>query len=485
MKKLLTLILALVMVFSLSVPAMAEDGDGTDDTTAPVLDDNGDSADAPVTGTYTPLADANEVYSVDIAWGSMAFTYDAGKFLTVWNPETHQYDKTPVENNVAKWTYDKDANVVTVTNRSNLAVNVVVVASISDAYKPATDGGKGVTVTVGNPSFTLGSAAEGATYDEPGTADSQQATITLSGALAQDAATEQGTVIGGITTYITSTPFDAILTDSTVASTSLSCESEENPGTAENPYLIQSAADLLYLCDNTSLQNNFGGIYFKLTTDIMVTASTWKPIAGFKGTFDGGNHTISGTLACTDYAGVFSSLYGTVENLTVSATVSTSWTVDLWMGGIASNTYLGSTISNCTFSGTIEQPNTEAGCNAVIGGIAGVCYGSITDCFNTGIVNGPDIQAGTNEYEAYHTVAYVGGIAGIVAGTGSVTGCTHSGDIIQGNNDVGGTSVYYGSIVGELYNGTVCSCNKATTNLELNKIGSGEVTDCTGHETTE
>ena len=52
------------------------------------------------------------VISVDVTWGSMEFTYNVGD----WDPDTHQYE--------GGWTCDEDENKITVTNNSNIAIDV-------------------------------------------------------------------------------------------------------------------------------------------------------------------------------------------------------------------------------------------------------------------------------------------------------------------------------------------------------------------------
>ena len=45
----------------------------------------------PVTATYSDSTQHDIIYSVDISWGDMQFTYNASPKET-WNPATHTYD---------------------------------------------------------------------------------------------------------------------------------------------------------------------------------------------------------------------------------------------------------------------------------------------------------------------------------------------------------------------------------------------------------
>lgn len=136
MKKLLTIALTLALTLCLAVPAFA-----TDDS---IKTDNG-TASVTVNGTYNAGSTAAEVISVDVAWGSMSFTYNdtvQGK----WNDKTHDYDDV-VE---AHWTCETDANKITVTNHSNTAVeaqltfakaeNTNIVGSFTENVGTANDG---------------------------------------------------------------------------------------------------------------------------------------------------------------------------------------------------------------------------------------------------------------------------------------------------------------------------------------------------------
>ena len=154
MKKIIAIALALVLTLALAVTCLAAE--------VPAAQ-NGD-----VKATYATGATADTVYSVNVAFGDMAFTYTAESEGT-WNPETHAFDdKTP-----AAWTCTENQNKVTVTNHSNAAVNVTV------TYAKAT-GYEGITGTVANDTFTLATAVGTAKAEAP----TNTATLTLDGALA-------------------------------------------------------------------------------------------------------------------------------------------------------------------------------------------------------------------------------------------------------------------------------------------------------------
>lgn len=115
MKKLLSLILSLVMILSLSVSAFA----------ASDLDKAAD-----VKGTYNADTTGGVVYSVDITWSDLSFTYNAAVKGT-WNPETHTYEGAQE----AGWA---DGNgTITVTNHSNAAITAASAYTAAAGYESA------------------------------------------------------------------------------------------------------------------------------------------------------------------------------------------------------------------------------------------------------------------------------------------------------------------------------------------------------------
>lgn len=122
------------------------------------------SVSADVTVDYqTSTSDTTTVvYSVDVEWKDVAFTYNAG--TTKWNPEQHDYSAS---GNDASW-IDDDGEVI-VTNHSNAAVAVTV------SFDSAANGT--ASVDVANGTFTL----ESAVGKDTTAADSKTATLTANG----------------------------------------------------------------------------------------------------------------------------------------------------------------------------------------------------------------------------------------------------------------------------------------------------------------
>ena len=160
MKKLLITAAALAMLASLPMTALAE---------KETLGENG-SRKIDVQAKYVDGVTTQDVYSVDVEWGAMQFTYNVSGTKT-WNPSDHSYS-TPTDS--PQWT--ADGNTVTVTNHSNQPVEV---AFRFDKDAAVTEE---ITGSFDKTSATLAAGVEG-DYDN---ADSVTAALTLSGALGSD-----------------------------------------------------------------------------------------------------------------------------------------------------------------------------------------------------------------------------------------------------------------------------------------------------------
>ena len=120
---------------------------------------------------------------------------------------------------------------------------------------------------------------------------------------------------------------------------SLQSESDEGSfaggtGTADDPYQIATADDLLEFADKVNNQDQTSA-WAELTADIDLSeicseeeGDSWTPIGNedhlYTGTFDGNGKTISGLNINNDYRGLFGYVgnTGTVQNLSVSGSVS-------------------------------------------------------------------------------------------------------------------------------------------------------------------
>lgn len=174
MKKIFTVIIALAMVMSMSLTAFAaEDTDNKPGDTQTI--------DVTAKATSSGTSEAT-VYSVDISWDSMTFTYTESG-TKVWNPANHTYSTRTSSG------WDKTTAKVTVTNHSNASVDVSVTYSAVDDT--------GVDGAISNGTKTLAAGVENA-YDA---ADKLEATLTISGT-PNSTVDADGVKIGSITVTI-------------------------------------------------------------------------------------------------------------------------------------------------------------------------------------------------------------------------------------------------------------------------------------------
>ena len=175
-----------------------------------------------------------------------------------------------------------------------------------------------------------------------------------------------------------------------------------------NAYQISTLKQLEFVRDQVNDMNtNYTGKYYKLMSDIEINGE-WTQIGIntdqgkrlFKGTFDGLNHTITGSYTVTNNAanegaGLFGVISNaTIKNLNNTANVTVTSTLTsgtLGIGAIVGRALYGSTIENCSNTGTIT---TNYG---LIGGVVGQVYvntvsgtakeARIEACWNAGTVH--------------------------------------------------------------------------------------------------
>lgn len=210
-------------------------------------------------------------------------------------------------------------------------------------------------------------------------------------------------------------------------------------------YTVTSAEGLKAVAD---IANNGNlGINITLTENINLTDMDWAPIGidynhQYTGTFDGGDHTITGltVTGSNEYAGLFGRIGsgGTVKNVVLEGVQITSDNSLGYAGGIAGWSFKGK-IENSSVSGSVSG-NSIAG--AVVGTQLG---GAITGCSSSATVKG---------------VTFAGGIAGETNSGASLTACYATGDVTVEND--GTSNALAGGVVG--YNGgssTLTACYAA------------------------
>lgn len=123
MKRIVTFLLALMMIASMGSIAYADEFEGSG---SKYLTDSDGSASVGITGKFEAGAEPATVYSVKITWDSMLFDYKLEDHR-VWNTQTHKYD--------GDWVLRGEgtsARTVKVENSSNATVKIEAELSESE-----------------------------------------------------------------------------------------------------------------------------------------------------------------------------------------------------------------------------------------------------------------------------------------------------------------------------------------------------------------
>lgn len=226
-------------------------------------------------------------------------------------------------------------------------------------------------------------------------------------------------------------------------------------GTAENPYLISTIADLQQVKGNPQA-------FYKLANDIDAAGYSFSPIESFSGSLDGDSHSISNlTLAPAYNQAIFSNTTGaTVKNLTLIGPVI-DITDDVSDAAIIISSAMETTIDNIHIYGLkVDNEMFEGSFGAVAATMSN--YSTATNCYVAAAgINLPEasvggiantIQTGSSVKVSSFTGSINAGetVGGIVADGGSdfvVEDCHVDADIVA-KNTVGG-------IVGDASRGLV------------------------------
>ena len=204
-------------------------------------------------------------------------------------------------------------------------------------------------------------------------------------------------------------------------------------------YTVTSADGLINIAELV----NGGKTDINITLDknIDLTGKGWTPIGtnfdnSYKGTFDGGGHTITGLTVTTNdqFVGLFGYLdrAGTVKNVVMEDIQITSNHVLMSgnTGGVVGSSW--GTIENCSVSGNVS------GTDCVGGVVGGQKAGSIIGCSSSATVKG---------------TRYVGGVAG--EKQGSMIACYATGDVTLKDSQ---RNLSGGGLVGLSVNARVLAC---------------------------
>ena len=235
-------------------------------------------------------------------------------------------------------------------------------------------------------------------------------------------------------------------------------------------YTVTSADGLMNIAE--LVNGGKSDINITLDTDIDLTGKDWTPIGtdydnSYKGTFDGGGHTITGLTFTTndEYVGLFGCLdrTGTVKNVVMEGIQITNDSESSDVGGVVGFS-LG-TIENCSVSGSVSG-------TVIVGGVVGAQWGgSITGCSSSATVKG---------------TVDVGGVAGQTNSSATLTACYATGnvtlEIAPKKNIAGGSLVGMNagsSLLACYATGNVTSTGSSTGNVHIGGFLGGNYTTVT------
>ena len=229
-------------------------------------------------------------------------------------------------------------------------------------------------------------------------------------------------------------------------------------------YTVTSADGLM----NVAELVNGGKTDINITLDknIDLTGKGWTPIGtsfdnSYKGTFDGGGHTITGLTVTTNdqFVGLFGYLNraGTVKNVVMEGIQITSNHMFGGTGGVVGCSW--GTIENCSVSGSVSGTDCVGGvvgsqkagsiigcCTSAtvkgthyVGGVAGEKWGTMTACYATGNVT-LEIASQKNNFG--------GGVVGLNGGS-RVLACYATGNVTSTGSSTG--NVHIGGLFGDNY----------------------------------
>ena len=225
----------------------------------------------------------------------------------------------------------------------------------------------------------------------------------------------------------------------------------------DGSYMVYNAKGLM----NVAELVNGGKTDINITLDknIDLTGKVWTPIGtdydnAYTGTFDGGGHTITGLTVTTndEYVGLFGYLNraGTVKNVVMEGVQITSNQIyGGSIGGVVGSSW--GTIENCSVSGSVSG-------TVYVGGVVGAQIGgSITGCSSSATVKG---------------MVDVGGVAGQTNSSATVTACYATGNVTLEIDPV--KNIAGGSLVGMNAGSSVLACY-ATGNVTSTGSSTGRI----------
>lgn len=171
-------------------------------------------------------------------------------------------------------------------------------------------------------------------------------------------------------------------------------------GKENDPYQINTAAELAYFAKTVNEGQPYNGLYIVLKNDLNLNNKEWTPIGTdsnpFRGNFDGGNHTVTRmqiSNSSVDYVGLFGectryNVYSAIKNITVKDSVINGKSYVGAIVGYAKDI----DIENCRSIG--NTINGERNVGGIFGYFGGNPGGKVSRCYNSSKVTGKKSAGG-------------------------------------------------------------------------------------------
>lgn len=256
-------------------------------------------------------------------------------------------------------------------------------------------------------------------------------------------------------------------------------------GTQDNPFQIETAAQLAYFAKTVNDGKWYDGEYIILKNNINLNDKEWTPIGTdshpFRGNFDGGNHTVTRMLisnSSADYVGLFGectrhNINSAIKNITVKDS------------DIHGKRHVGAivgyakeiNIENCRSIGNTINGKTNVG--GICGYFGGNPGGKVSQCYNSSKVTGNDsaggiagmgdrctaencLNTGEIEVTTKQDKSTGGGIFGFFddsIASASITACVNLGKVSGGDS--------FGGIVGSTYSKSTGHISNCYYNMDV------------------
>ena len=221
-------------------------------------------------------------------------------------------------------------------------------------------------------------------------------------------------------------------------------------GTENDPYQIFTPSEFIYFMNQINGGLNYEATYFKLTSNINFGANSIDPIAqseelSFKGHLNGNGKKIFNfklNMIESNYIGLFGVVDGTIENLTINAslTLTSTYSSNIYMGLLVGK--LNGTLKNVYVNGSVSVSTTKS---IYLGGLVGYNNGTITNSYsnitlsatstsvqsfagglvgyNNGMINGSFACENISSKGYLNSYSYAGKLVGLEGSNSKISNC--------------------------------------------------------------